>query len=68
MCVSRLENCNISGVECGKIEFLKKPSRISIAFSDYFIVYSNEPSAAIFEFHLANLNIGFRYSSADDKT
>jgi hypothetical protein len=28
MCVSRLGNCNISGVECGKIEFLKKPGRI----------------------------------------
>jgi hypothetical protein len=40
MCVSRLRNCNIGGVECGKIEFLKKPSRISIAFSDYFLVYS----------------------------
>jgi hypothetical protein len=40
MCVSRLENCNISGVECGKIVFLKKPSRISIAFSDYFLVNS----------------------------
>jgi hypothetical protein len=25
MCVSRLEICNISGVECGKIEFFKKP-------------------------------------------
>jgi hypothetical protein len=25
MCVSRLENWNTSGVECGKIEFLKKP-------------------------------------------
>jgi hypothetical protein len=42
MCVSRLENCNISGVECGKIEFLKKPSHISIAFSDYLLVYSKK--------------------------
>jgi hypothetical protein len=42
MCVSHLENCNISGVECGKIRVLKKPSCIStcIAFSDYFLVYS----------------------------
>jgi hypothetical protein len=37
MCVSRLENCNISGVECGKKVF-EKPSRISVAFSDYFLV------------------------------
>jgi hypothetical protein len=33
VCVSRLENCNISGVECGKIRVFEKPSRISIAFS-----------------------------------
>jgi hypothetical protein len=37
MCVSRLENCNISGVECGKIEFLN-----SIAFSVDFLVYSKK--------------------------
>jgi hypothetical protein len=39
MCVSHLENCNISGVECGKIVF-EEASRISIEFSDYFLVYT----------------------------
>jgi hypothetical protein len=40
MCVSRLENCNISGVECGKIRVFEETSRISIAFSDDFLDYS----------------------------
>jgi hypothetical protein len=30
----------ISGIECGKIKFLKKQSHISMVFSDYFLVYS----------------------------
>jgi hypothetical protein len=40
MWVSHLENSNISGEECGKIRVFGKPSRISIAFSDYLLVYS----------------------------
>jgi hypothetical protein len=31
-CVSPVQKIVTSGVECGKIEFLKKPSRIYIAF------------------------------------
>jgi hypothetical protein len=37
MCVSRLENCNISGIEGGVFE---EPSHNSIAFSDYLLVSS----------------------------
>jgi hypothetical protein len=40
MCVCCLENCNTSGVECGKIRVFGQSSRISIAFSDYVVVYS----------------------------
>jgi hypothetical protein len=39
MIVAVFPHVNISGVECGVFE---KPSRISIAFSDYFVVYSKK--------------------------
>jgi hypothetical protein len=42
MCVFRLENCNISGIECGKIEFLR--SRVVFPPGLFFIIETSKQS------------------------